>query len=206
MSLAGVLKSPFSKPLLHLLCLAPFAALVWGAFNNGLGANPVETLTHETGEWGLRLLLITLTVSPLCHWTGTTVWVRFRRMLGLYVFFYISCHFLIWLVFDHSLSLADMLEDIVKRPYITIGFAAFVLLVPLAVTSNQASLRRLGRRWRTLHKLVYLIVALGILHFLWLVKADYLEPGIYATLAAILLLQRVVASKRVGAKPSAVAR
>ena len=206
MSLAGVLKSAWSKPLLHLLCLLPFAALAWRLVDNNLGANPVETLTHETGEWGLRLLLLTLTISPLCRWTGSTAWVRFRRMLGLYVFFYISCHFLIWLVFDHSLDLGAMIEDIVERPYITVGFSAFILLVPLAVTSNQASVRRLGRRWRSLHKLVYLILLLGILHFLWLVKADYLEPGIYATLALILLMHRVVGSKRVGPKSSAVAR
>ena len=206
MTLAGVLKSVWSKPLLHLLCLLPLAALIWRLFDNSLGANPVETLTHETGEWGLRLLLVTLTISPLCRWTGSTTWIRFRRMLGLYIFFYVSCHFLIWLVFDHSLDLAGMIEDILERPYITVGFAAFVLLIPLAMTSNQASVRRLGRRWRSLHKLVYLILLLGVLHFLWLVKADYLEPGIYATLALILLLHRVVGSKRVGAKTSAVAR
>lgn len=206
MSLAGLLKSAYSKPLLHCLCLVPFATLIWGLFDNRLGANPVETLTHETGEWGLRLLLLTLTITPLCRWTGTTAWIRFRRMLGLYVFFYISCHFLIWLVFDHSLNLAAMIEDIVERPYITVGFSAFVLLVPLALTSNQASVRKLGRRWRSLHKLVYVIVLLGVLHFLWLVKADYLEPGIYAIITAILLMYRVFVARQTGSKASAVAR
>ena len=206
MTLTGVLKSGISKPVLHLLCLLPVAALVWGLFNNGLGANPVETLTHETGEWGLRWLLVTLAITPLSQWTRNAAWLRFRRMLGLYVFFYIGCHFLIWLVFDHSLDLGGMLEDIVERPYITIGFAGFLLLIPLAATSNQASVRRLGRRWRTLHKLVYAILALGILHFLWLVKADYLEPGIYAIIAGILMLLRVVPVRRRNARTSPATR
>jgi methionine sulfoxide reductase heme-binding subunit len=206
MTLSVVLKSRYSKPALHLLCLLPAAALVWGLFNSGLGANPVETMTHETGEWGLRWLLLTLAVSPLGRWTKNTAWLRFRRMLGLYVFFYVSCHFAIWLVFDHSLDPGAMIEDILERPYITIGFAGFLLLIPLAVTSNQASIRRLGRRWRTLHKLAYAILALGILHFLWLVKADYLEPGIYAIIAGILLLLRVVPVRRSSARTSPVAR
>ena len=206
MTLNGVLKSRYSKPALHLLCLWPAAALVWGLFNNGLGANPVEAMTHETGEWGLRWLLLTLAVTPLSRWTRNGAWLRFRRMLGLYVFFYISCHFLIWLVFDHSLDLGGMIEDIVERPYITIGFAGFLLLIPLAATSNRASVRQLGRRWRTLHKLVYAILALGILHFLWLVKADYLEPGIYAMIASIILMLRVVPVRRGGARTSPATR
>ena len=112
-------------------------------------------------------------------------------MIGLYSYFYCCLHFSIWFIADHSLDLGDMLEDIVKRPYITLGFSAFVLLLPLAVTSNRAMLRRLGRRWKTLHQLVYAILALGVLHFLWLVKADYLEPGIYAIIAVVLLLHRI---------------
>lgn len=206
MPLAGILRSGYSKPVLHALCLLPFAALIWGIFTDGLGANPVETLTRETGEWTLRLLLITLAISPLRQWTGQTAWLRFRRMLGLYTFFYVCCHFSIWLVFDHSLDLAAMIEDIVERPYITVGFSAFVLLIPLAVTSNQASVRRLGRRWKSLHQLVYLIVLLGILHFMWLVKADYLEPSIYAIIAALLLLHRIGPFKRMSAKSQPVAR
>lgn len=206
MSLAGVLKSRYSKPLLHTVCLLPFAGLLWGLSSDGLGANPVETLTHETGEWTLRLLLLTLVISPLRQWTGQTVWLRFRRMLGLYTFFYVSCHFLIWLVFDHSLDLAGMLEDIVQRPYITVGFSALMLLIPLAITSNKSSVRRLGRRWKTLHQLVYAVVLLGILHFMWLVKADYLEPTIYAIIAVLLLLHRAGPIKRLGEKSSPVTR
>ena len=196
MALSTVLKHAWAKPVVHLLCLVPFLALLWATFNGGLGANPVEKLTHETGEWALRLLLVTLALSPLRQWTGEGAWIRFRRMTGLYSYFYCCCHFAIWFIADHSLDLGDMLEDIVKRPYITLGFSAFVLLLPLAVTSNQAMLRRLGRKWKTLHQLVYLIVILGVLHYLWLVKADYLEPGIYAIIAMVLLLHRINPIKR----------
>ena len=206
MALAAALKSPWSKPLLHALCLLPLGLLVFGLFADSLGANPVETLTHETGDWALRLLLVTLAITPLQQWTGVASWVRFRRMLGLYAFFYVVCHFSIWLLFDHSLDLAAMLEDIVERPYITIGFSAFVLLIPLAVTSTRGMVRRLGRRWHSLHRLVYAILALAILHFLWLVKADYLEPGIYAIIAAILLLHRLEPVRRIARRASPATR
>ncbi len=204
MALAAVLRSAYARPLLHTLCLLPFAALVWGVFADTLGANPVERLTHETGDWALRLLLVTLAMSPLRQWTGQAAFIRFRRMLGLYVFFYVCCHFSIWLVFDHGFDLGAMFEDIVERPYITLGFSALVLLVPLAVTSNQASIRRLGRRWRTLHQLVYGVVVLAILHFIWLVKADYLEPGIYAIIAIFLLLHRIGSLKRLATRSTPV--
>jgi sulfoxide reductase heme-binding subunit YedZ len=200
MTLSGALKAPSAKPLLFGVCLLPLMLLIWALFNNGLGANPVEKLTHQTGDWTLRLLLITLAVSPLRQWTGQVALGRFRRMLGLFVFFYCSCHFLIWLVFDHSLDLADMLEDILERPYITLGFSAFVLLIPLAITSNQAMIRRLGKRWRKLHQLVYLIILLGVLHFLWQVKADYMEPIIYSVIMVVLLLHRIDPIKRLSAK------
>ncbi|MDH3388070.1 MAG: sulfoxide reductase heme-binding subunit YedZ, partial [Gammaproteobacteria bacterium] len=147
MALPAALKSAYAKPIVHLLCLLPFGALVWAVFNDGLGANPVEKLTHETGDWTLRFLLITLALTPLRQWTGQAAVIRFRRMLGLYTFFYVSCHFLIWFVADHSLDPGGMIEDIVKRPYITLGFSAFVLMTPLAITSNQAMIRRLGRKW-----------------------------------------------------------
>ena len=191
MSFAAVLKSAYAKPVAHLLCLLPFTVLLWAAFNDGLGANPVERLTHETGEWTLRFLLITLSMSPLRQWTGQASLIRFRRLLGLYTFFYVSCHFSIWFIADHSLDLAAMIEDIIKRPYISLGFSALVLMLPLAITSNQAMIRRLGKKWKSLHQLVYLILLLGVLHFIWLVKADYLEPTIYAIIAVVLLLHRV---------------
>ena len=206
MSLAAALKSAYAKPLVHLLCLVPLSLLLWAAFSDGLGANPVEKLTHETGDWTLRLLLVTLSLSPLRQWTGQASFIRFRRMLGLYTFFYACCHFSIWLIADHSFDPGSMIEDIIKRPYITLGFSALLLMLPLAITSSQAMIRRLGKNWKTLHQLVYLVILLGILHFVWLTKADYLEPTIYAIIAMILLAHRLGPIKRLSAKSSPVAR
>jgi sulfoxide reductase heme-binding subunit YedZ len=196
MLLSSTLKSAWAKPVAHLLCLAPLGLLLWAAFSDGLGANPVEKLTHETGEWTLRLLMLTLSLSPLRQWSGSATWLRFRRLIGLYTYFYCCCHFAIWFVADHSFNISDMFEDIVKRPYITLGFSAFLLLLPLALTSNQAMLRRLGRNWKRLHQLVYAILVLAVLHFLWQVKADYLEAAIYAIIGVILLMHRVGPLKR----------
>ena len=206
MTINAVLTSAWLRPVLHLLCLLPFCALTWAAFNDGLGANPVEKLTFETGLWTLRLLLVTLALTPLRQWTGLAAVIRYRRMVGLYTFFYLCCHFLIWFVADHSLSFPAMIEDIVKRPFITLGFSAFVLMIPLAVTSNRAMLLRLGKKWKTLHQLVYPILLLAVLHFIWLTKADYLEPGIYAIIAVILLLHRVVPIRRLAVRSSPVTR
>ena len=191
MPVQQLLKAKFAKPLVFTLCLLPLASIVWRVFFGDLGANPVETITFATGDWTLRFLLITLAISPFRQWFGLSALPRFRRMLGLYVFFYACCHFLVWFVADHAFDFADMLEDIIDRPYITFGFSALMLLIPLALTSNNASLRKLGKSWKKLHRLVYLILVLGVLHYLWLVKADYLEPGIYAFIAGVLLLQRL---------------
>ena len=206
MTLSAALKSAYAKPVAHLLCLAPLCLLLVAAFSDALGANPVEKLTHETGDWTLRLLLATLSLSPLRQWTAEAAWIRFRRILGLYSYLYCWCHFSIWFIADHSLDPGSMIEDIVKRPYITLGFSAFLLLLPLAVTSNQAMIRRLGKKWKSLHQLVYLVLVLGVLHFIWQVKADYLEPGIYAIIAMILLIHRVGPIKRLKLKSSTVAR
>jgi len=206
MSFSAALRSAYAKPLAHLLCLVPLAALLWAAFDDGLGANPVERLTHETGQWTLRFLLLTLGMTPLRQWTGLAVWIRFRRLLGLYTFFYLCCHFMIWFIADHSLDVVAMGEDIIKRPYITLGFSALLLMLPLAITSNQAMIRRLGKKWKSLHQLVYLILALGVLHFIWLVKADYLEPTIYAIIAVVLLLHRAGPMKRFSLRSSPAAR
>jgi sulfoxide reductase heme-binding subunit YedZ len=195
MQLSDVLKSTAAKPVVFMLCLVPVFSLVWNAFYGDLGANPVETITHQTGDWALRFLLITLAISPLRQWFGLVALIRFRRMLGLTVFFYVSCHFMIWLVADHSFNFADMFEDVIDRPYITLGFSALLLLIPLAVTSNQAMVRRLGKGWKKLHKLTYLIAILAMLHFIWQVKADYLEAGIYAVITIALLLQRIKIKK-----------
>ena len=172
--------------------LVPFALLVAGAVTGELGANPVEAITHSTGEWTLRLLLVTLAITPLRRLTGWTWLVRLRRMLGLFAFFYLMLHFTTYAVLDASLDVAYIVDDVSDRLYITAGFAAFLMLVPLAVTSTNAMVRRLGpHRWRRLHRLVYAAGACGALHFLWLVKADLLEPLVYAGILALLLAARI---------------
>ena len=167
------------------------ASIVWNALLGDLGANPVETITHQTGDWALRLLLLTLAMTPLRIWFGWSWVIRLRRMAGLFVYFYACCHFLIWFLADHELDIGSMWRDVLERPYISVGFTAFVLLTPLALTSNQWSMRKLGRHWKRLHRSVYLIVLLAVVHFLWLVKADYLEPGVYGVIALLLLAARI---------------
>ena len=180
-----------AKPLVFIVSLIPLGGLFWMGFQGDLGANPVETITHQTGEWGLRFLLITLAVTPLRRLLGWNWLQRFRRMLGLFAFFYVCLHFATYLVFDHFFNLQTILDDVLERPYITLGFSAFLLLIPLAVTSTNTMMKRLGRNWQRLHRLVYFIGILAVLHFLWLVKADYLEPVIYAGLLALLLGYRL---------------
>jgi sulfoxide reductase heme-binding subunit YedZ len=181
------------KPLVFLLCLLPLAWLLLRAFNAAglsLGPNPVEALLHALGLWGLRLLLLTLCVRPAAVLLRQPRLMRLRRMLGLFAFSYLLLHFLTWLVLDRGLDWSGIVEDIAKRPFITVGFAALVLLVPLAVTSTDRWMRRLGRRWHTLHRLVYLSAALGALHFLWLVKADWREPALYIAVYVALMSWR----------------
>ena len=182
------------KTGLFATALAPFTALVVAGFTDELGANPVETITHTTGEWTLRLLLATLAITPLRHVTGWVWLTRLRRMTGLFAFFYLMLHFTTYAVLDASLDLAYVVEDVADRLYITAGFAAFVMLVPLAATSTNAMVRRLGPlRWRRLHRLVYAAGICGVLHYLWLVKADLREPLVYAGILAILLAARLPA-------------
>lgn len=173
------------------LALVPFGFLLYRTYAGRLGVNPVETITHFTGDWGLRFLLLTLAVTPLRRLSGWRWPQRFRRMLGLFAFFYVVLHFATYLVFDQFFDLRAIAQDVVKRPYITVGFAAFVMLIPLAVTSTQAMMRRLGRNWQRLHRLVYAIAILAVLHFLWLVKADAREPLIYAAVLTLLLGYRL---------------
>jgi methionine sulfoxide reductase heme-binding subunit len=180
----------YIKPVLFLLCLAPFLSLVWRAFGiggTGLGTNPIEKLQDTLGLWGLRFLVITLAVTPLRHWFAAPWLVSLRRMLGLYAFFYVLLHFLTWLILDQDLYWSGILVDISRRPFITLGFLALLLLVPLAVTSTNGMMRRLGRRWKTLHRLVYLIALLGVWHYYWQVKADVREPLMYFGIIAALL-------------------
>jgi len=178
------------KPLLLLACLAPALGMAAGSIGFGgtsLGANPVEALLHGLGKWGLNFLFLTLCISPLRQITGWVHWMRFRRMLGLTAFFYLFGHFAFYLAVDRGLDLRLLTEDVIERPYITVGLAGLLLLVPLAATSTRASMRRLGRRWQTLHRLVYPAAVLGCVHYYWQVKADVREPLIYFTVLAGLL-------------------
>jgi len=177
------------KPLVFTACLLPFLLTVGDAFaiTGSLGANPIEEIMDRFGNWSLRFILITLSVTPLRRITGWNWLVRFRRMLGLFTFFYVLMHFLTWLILDQGLLVSAILEDILKRPFITIGFAALLLLAALAATSTNAARRRLGRRWQQLHNLVYVIAILGVWHYWWQVKKDITEPLIYAVILALLL-------------------
>ena len=180
-----------SKPLVFALCLLPLGWLAWDVVRDSLGTDPVAQLEHRTGIWALRLLLATLAITPLRRITGWHLAIRYRRMLGLFAFFYATVHLLIYTVVDLGGFWSQLLEEIAKRPYITVGFTAWLLLIPLAVTSTKGMMRRLGRRWQKLHRLVYAIALLAVLHFLWLVKADHREPLIYLGVLAGLMLWRV---------------
>lgn len=184
----------FAKMLVFMVCLVPLGKLVletFGIAGMSLGANPVETLLHRLGIWGLNFLLITLTVTPLRFITGKSWLLRFRRMLGLFAFFYVSMHFMVYAGLDQRFDLQAIFEDIAERPYITVGFAALVMLVPLALTSTNGMMRRLGRRWQKLHRLVYPIAILGVWHFYWQVKLDTLDATLYALALLSLLAYRL---------------
>jgi len=186
------------KPVLFSACLLPLTWLLARAFGFGgsLGANPIEMIQDTLGQWGLRLLVITLAITPLRDWFNASWLISLRRMLGLFAFTYVLLHFLTWLVLDQGLYWSGVLADIAKRPFITLGFLAFVLLMPLAITSTNKMMRRLGKRWKTLHRLVYLIAILGVWHYYWQVKADVREPLIYAAIVAVLLGWRIWKSRR----------
>lgn len=184
------------KPLLFIICLVPFIVLTIGAVNDTLGVNPVEKLTLETGEWTLRLLLLTLAITPLRRISGHVWLIKLRRMLGLFTFFYACLHFTTYIWLDQFFDWQEILIDIPKRPFITVGFAAFVLLIPLALTSTNSMMRLLKKRWVQLHKLIYVIAVLGCLHFLWVVKADTLEPLIYFVILLLLLGYRAIEQRR----------
>jgi sulfoxide reductase heme-binding subunit YedZ len=172
----------------------PFALVLTDAFEltGGLGANPIEEILDRFGNWALRFIMITLAVTPLRRITGWNWLSRFRRMFGLFTFFYVLMHFLTWLILDQGLLLSAVIEDLVERPFITVGFAAFLLLFALAVTSTNAARRRLGRRWQSLHNATYVIAILGVWHYWWQVKKDITEPLIYALILAVLLSARVI--------------
>jgi len=175
------------KTAVFISCLIPFLWIGWETINNSLGSDPIQYLHFRTGEWALRFLLLTLLMSPLQGLFKTSWPLRFRRLLGLFAFFYASLHLLVWLVLDQALSLQNMLYDIPESPYIIVGLLAYGLLIPLAVTSTKTMMRRLGAWWPWLHKLVYLIALLVVIHFYWLTKLDYQEPTIYAAIFVILM-------------------
>jgi methionine sulfoxide reductase heme-binding subunit len=184
-----------AKVAVFLGGLYPLARIVLLGFTGGLGANPIEFITRSTGLWTLVFLCITLAVTPVRRLTGLNALLRFRRMLGLFAFFYVVLHFTTYVWFDKWFDVFAMLKDIIKRPFILVGFSAFVLLIPLAVTSPKAMVRKLGRRWQTLHRLIYPIAVLAILHFWWMKagKHDLILPKIYGAIVVVLLAWRVLA-------------
>lgn len=177
---------------LFLLCLFPLTRLIWLGVHDGLGANPIEFITRSTGTWTLNFLLITLTITPARRLLKWPALLRYRRMIGLFAFFYAVLHFLTYLWLDQFFDWQAILKDVVKRPFITAGFSAFILLLPLAATSTQAMMRRLGRNWQRLHRLIYVIATLGVIHYLWLVKKDLTMPLFYAAILVLLLGLRLL--------------
>jgi sulfoxide reductase heme-binding subunit YedZ len=189
-----MLRSRWTKALLWVLCLVPLGWLSWRAWNQDLTANPIEYVTHFLGDWTIRLIVATLAVTPLRKLFHLPDLIRFRRLIGLFAFFYGTLHFLTWLWIDKFFDFQEIVKDVVKRPYITVGFAAFILMMPLAVTSTTGWIRRLGgKRWQLLHRLIYISAIAGVVHYYWLVKSDIRLPLLYGTLVFVLLGYRVVA-------------
>ena len=181
------------KPVIFLACLGPLARLGWKAYSSALGANPIEVITHSTGDWTLIFLMVTLAITPLRKLTGQLWLIRYRRMFGLFAFFYVVLHFLTYIWLDKFFDVHEMLADVAKRKFITVGFTGFLLLIPLAITSTSGWIRRLGgKRWQRLHQLIYLTAIAGVIHYWWLVKADIHKPLEYATVLGLLLGYRLV--------------
>lgn len=202
------MKPKYLKLVIFLACLLPLARLGWKAFNSALGANPIQVITFSTGTWTLVFLLLTLSITPLRKLTKQYWLIQYRRMIGLFAFFYGCLHFTTYIWLDQFFDLHSVYKDIYKRPFITVGFTAFVLMIPLAATSTQWAIRKLGKRWQTLHRLIYLTAIAGVIHFLWAVKLDKRVPEIYASVLAVLLLYRLVAwyRGRMTASKTAVSR
>lgn len=182
----------YFKPVVFLACLAPVMVLTWQGFHAGLGANPIEKITHATGDWTLRFLLITLAITPVRKLTRQYWLIHFRRMLGLFAFFYGFLHLMTYVWLDKFFDVHEMLHDIAKRKFITAGMTAFALMIPLALTSTKWSIRKLGKRWQMLHRLIYLSATAGVIHYIWLVKADLKKPLEYAFVLGILLAYRLI--------------
>ncbi len=202
------MKLRLTKIALFLAALIPLERLAWRAFHDGLGANPIEVITHSTGDWTLIFVLTTLSITPLRRITRQYWLIAVRRMIGLFAFFYGTLHFLTYIWLDKFFDIHEMVKDIAKRPFITVGFSAFVLMIPLALTSTAWSIRRLGgKNWQRLHRLIYFTGILGVIHYFWLVKADHRKPIAYGVVLGILLLYRVgvwISEKRT--QPATAAR
>src|SRR5947207_15714197 len=182
----------YFKPIVFLACLVPLGRLVWLGFHKGLGANPIEFITHSTGDWTLTFLLVTLSITPLRRLTRQYWLIGLRRMLGLFAFFYGCLHLMTYVWLDKFFNVHEMLADIAKRRFITAGMTAFTLMLPLALTSTKWSIRKLGgKRWQTLHRLIYFSAAAGVIHYIWLVKADLRKPLEYAAILGVLVLYRI---------------
>ena len=184
------------KPFVFLLCLVPFAQLAYNAYIGDLGVNPIDFITRFTGSWALIFLIGTLAVTPARRLTGWNDLIKLRRMLGLFAFSYAFTHFATYLVLDHFFDWQAIGKDIVKRPYVTAGFTAFVIMLPLALTSTAGMIRRLGKRWQKLHRLIYVAALAGVIHFYWLVKADIRRPAQYGFVLALLLIYRILVTWR----------
>lgn len=190
----SILTSKWTKAVVFLLCLVPAGLLIWEAFTGNLGSNPTQFLEHATGDWTLRFVAITLCITPLRRLFKQPLLIRFRRMLGLFAFFYGCCHFAVYLTFDQIFDLHGIWADIAKRRYITVGFTGFVLMIPLAITSTAGWIRRMGgKRWAMLHRAIYATAVLGVIHFWWLVKSDVHVPLEYAAVFAALFGWRIAA-------------
>ena len=179
------------KSLLFIAGLIPLTLIVYDGFQNKLTADPIEEILHRTGIWTLRILLLTLAMTPLRVMTGSALFIRIRRMLGLFTFFYASLHLTVYVWLDLGLDWSHFFEDVIERPYITVGMLAWLLMLPMAITSNKAMIRKLGKTWKRLHRAIYLVIGLGCLHFIWLVKSDITEPLIYTGIGLSLLLFRI---------------
>ena len=194
MSVANsILTSKWTKVFVFVLCLAPVGFIAWGLFTNPTAqADPIAFITHRTGDWTIRFVIVTLAITPLRKILHLPQLIRFRRMVGLFAFFYVFLHFSTWIGLDHFFAWPEMWKDVLKRRFITVGFSAFVLMIPLAITSTAGWIRRLGgRRWQRLHQLIYVIAILGVIHYAWLVKSDERKPIFYGTLVGLLLAYRI---------------
>ncbi len=189
------------KPVIFLACLGPLGRLAWKGFHGMLGANPIEVITHATGDWTLTFLLVTLSITPVRRLTRQYWLIGLRRMFGLYAFFYGTLHLTTYVWLDKYFNVQEMLADVAKRRFITAGLTAFVLMIPLALTSTKGWIRRIGgKRWQTLHRLIYFSAAAGVIHYIWLVKADLRKPLQYASVFALLMAYRVFVWAGVKAK------